>query len=98
MTGRINVPDFRDLPMNGTEEDRMRSLIEILSAYIEYFHGGWVRFVSLNEGVLAVEMGGACVGCPLSLTTLHGWVEGTARQFFPELKQVQAVSAASQAG
>jgi Fe-S cluster biogenesis protein NfuA len=36
-------------------------------------------------------MKGACLGCPLSPHTLHGWVEGTARQFFPRLQTVRAV-------
>ena len=39
--------------------------------------------------VLKVEMGGACEGCPLSLTTLHGWVEGTVRQFFPDIERIE---------
>ena len=31
-------------------------------------------------------LGGACVGCPLSMQTLRGWVEGTIHQFFPDIK------------
>ena len=42
---------------------------------------------------LRVEMGGACVGCPLAQHTLHGWVEGTARQFFPDLEKVEGTFA-----
>jgi Fe-S cluster biogenesis protein NfuA len=47
--------------------------------------------VEFDGEVLKVEMGGACEGCRLSQTTLHGWVEGTVRQFFPEVKRVIAV-------
>jgi len=36
-------------------------------------------------------MGGACVGCPHSPATIKGWVEGTVRQFFPEITGVEAV-------
>jgi Fe-S cluster biogenesis protein NfuA len=71
-------------------ETRMRGLLEFLSSYIEQYHGGWVRMLAFDGETLTVEMGGACVGCPLSQTTLHGWVEGTVRQFFPDLKAVQA--------
>jgi Fe-S cluster biogenesis protein NfuA len=72
---------------------RMKGLIEFLSSYIEHYHGGWVRMLDYKGEILSVEMGGACVGCPLSETTLHGWVEGTVRQFFPELKDVEATFA-----
>jgi len=38
-----------------------------------------------------VRMGGACIGCPHSPSTIKGWVEGTVRQFFPEITGVEAV-------
>jgi Fe-S cluster biogenesis protein NfuA len=40
--------------------------------------------------VLKVRLGGACLGCPLLPSTLHGWVAGTVKQFFPELEVVEA--------
>lgn len=84
-------PDFSAMPIDAPEADRMRALIETISAYIEYFHGGSVKMESYDQGVLKISMAGACQGCPLSAETLHGWVEGTARQFFPDLKEVKAV-------
>ena len=68
----------------------MRDLLDRISAYIEQYHGGSVEMVSLEGNVLKVRMGGACLGCPLTPVTLHGWVEGTVRQFFPELEVVEA--------
>ncbi len=73
-------------------EERVRALMERLSAYIEYYHGGEVEFVALEGGVLKIRLGGACAGCPLAETTVHGWIEGTVRQFFPEIQRVEAVS------
>lgn len=67
-----------------TPEDRLRALVENLSAYIEHFHGGSVELVSYQGDVVKVRLGGACLGCPLSPVTLHGWVEGTIKQFFPD--------------
>lgn len=78
-------------PTDITPEERMQALIEVVSSYIEQYHGGWVRMVSFDGEVLQVEMGGACKGCHLSDATLHGWVEGTVRQFFPDLVRVEAV-------
>ena len=74
-----------------TELEQLRGLIEQLSAYINTYHGGEVEFVSFDGKVVRVRMGGACVGCPHSLSTIKGWVEGTVRQFFPEVEAVEAV-------
>jgi Fe-S cluster biogenesis protein NfuA len=72
-------------------EIQMKALVEQLSAYIETFHGGSAEYVSFDGKVLKVHLGGACLGCPLSPSTLHGWVEGTVRQFFPDIKKVESV-------
>lgn len=80
-----------DETLNATTEEQLKVLLERVGAYIEQFHGGSVEFVEYKEGILKVRLGGACLGCPLSPTTLHGWVEGTVRQFFPDIKSVQAV-------
>lgn len=70
---------------SSTREAQVRHLLENLSAYIEQFHGGTVEFVSLVGDELKVRLGGACLNCPLLPSTLHGWVEGTVHQFFPEI-------------
>lgn len=75
------------------KNEQLQVLLTNLSAYIEQFHGGSVEFVSLDGNVLKVKMGGACLGCPLSPSTLHGWVEGTVKQFFPEIIEIIDVSA-----
>jgi Fe-S cluster biogenesis protein NfuA len=72
-------------------EERIRTLIEGLSSYIETYHGGWVETVAIKEDLVEVRLGGACDGCALSPTTLKGWVGGTIQQFFPEIKDVVAV-------
>jgi Fe-S cluster biogenesis protein NfuA len=75
---------------NAPVEEQMRVLIQRLSAYIEQFHGGSVEFISFDGKVLKVRLGGACLGCPLSPNTLHGWVEGTVKQFFPQIEKVES--------
>jgi len=84
-------PDTSGVPSDATDEERVRALIEALSAYIEQFHGGAVEMISFDGETLKIKMSGACLGCPLSPVTLHGWVEGTVRQFFPGLKKVESV-------
>jgi len=73
-------------PAGNPQEEQLKVLLNQLSAYIEQFHGGSVDFVAYDGKTLKVHLGGACLGCPLSPSTLHGWVEGTVRQFFPDIK------------
>jgi Fe-S cluster biogenesis protein NfuA len=73
-------------------EQQLKDLIERLSAYIEQYHGGSVEFLSFDGKTLKVRLGGACLGCPLLPTTLHGWVEGTVKQFFPQIEKVESES------
>jgi Fe-S cluster biogenesis protein NfuA len=75
-----------------TEREQMTALIEKISAYIEQIHGGSVKMVDFDGKILKVRLGGACEGCPLSPSTIHGWVEGTVRQFFPDIEEVVDVS------
>lgn len=75
-----------------SDYERMQALLDKISAYIEHFHGGSVEMVSYDGRVLKVRLGGACLGCPLSPNTLHGWVEGTVRQFFPNIERVESVA------
>ena len=74
-----------------SSEERLRVLIERISAYIEHFHGGSVEMIGFDGKVVKVRLGGACLGCPLLPSTLHGWVEGTVRQFFPDIR-VESIS------
>jgi len=79
-----NVPSF-------SPEEQMRGLIEQLDAYVSTYHGGSVELVSYYGKVVKVHLGGACLNCPLSPSTLHGWVEGTIKQFFPEVETVVGI-------
>lgn len=82
------TPNLNNVPA----EARLRDLLERLNAYIEQYHGGSVEMVSFDGKVLKVRLGGACLGCPLSPSTLQGWVAGTVHQFFPEIEVADADS------
>jgi Fe-S cluster biogenesis protein NfuA len=77
--------------VNVSREQKVRELVQSLSAYIEQYHGGSVEMIGLDKGTLQVELGGACEGCSLSTATLKGWIGGTVRQFFPEITEVVEV-------
>ena len=74
-----------DVNLDAPPEERLQKLVENISSYIEYYHGGWCKLTSFDGSVARVQLGGACEGCPLSLNTLHGWIAGTIHQFFPDV-------------
>lgn len=74
------------------EKQMIQDLLVKISAYIEHYHGGSVEMVDYDGKVLTVRLAGACLGCPLLPSTLHGWVEGTVRQFFPNVERVVDIS------
>jgi Fe-S cluster biogenesis protein NfuA len=79
-----NVPTF-------STEEQLKGLVEQLDAFINHYHNGSVELVSFDGKVVKIRLGGACLGCPLSPNTVHGWIEGTLRQFFPEIESVESV-------
>ena len=78
-------------PPNYSEPEQIKGLIEQLDSYISHYHGGSVELVSFDGKIVKVRLGGACLRCPLQPNTLHGWVEGTLRQFFPDIVKVVAI-------
>jgi Fe-S cluster biogenesis protein NfuA len=79
---------MNDETLDFSTNERLQALIETLDAYISHYHGGSVEMVGFDGHTLKVRLGGACDGCPLSPTTINGWVAGTVRQFFPEIQHV----------
>lgn len=71
-------------------EEQISALIDQLSAYIEQYHDGCVEFDHMEGDTVYVRLGGACEECPLSPSTLQGWVAGTLKQFFPDICVKQA--------
>lgn len=67
-------------------EEKINTLISQLSAYIEQYHDGSVEFDHIEGDTVYVRLCGACEDCPLSESTLEGWVAGTLRQFFPDMR------------
>ena len=55
--------------------------------------GGDIVFDSFDDGVVYLEMRGACSGCPSSTMTLKSGIENMLKHFVPEVTEVRAVPA-----
>jgi Fe-S cluster biogenesis protein NfuA len=79
------------------EEEHMATTAEKIAEVLETnvrpvieSHGGGIEFMGYDEanGVLTVELHGACGGCPGAAATLRNLVEGVVRRYVPEVREV----------
>jgi len=70
--------------------------MDILNDTIEYIRpavqadGGDIKLASVNDGVVNIEMLGACQGCPLSIATLKSGIERILKDKVPGVVEVIA--------
>lgn len=54
--------------------------------------GGDVKLINVNDdGIIEVELQGACRGCPMSELTLKNGIERTLKENIPDVKEVRSV-------
>ena len=66
-------------------------IVEILEQYIRPAvegDGGSITFKEYVDGIVTVQMRGACSGCPSSTLTLKAGIEGLLKRMIPEVKEV----------
>ncbi|MGB1181247.1 MAG: NifU family protein, partial [Candidatus Puniceispirillaceae bacterium] len=51
--------------------------------------GGDIVFHSFDDGVVTLQMRGACSGCPSSTATLKMGIENMMRHYIPEVREVR---------
>ena len=52
--------------------------------------GGAIDFKSYEDGIVTLSLRGSCSGCPSSMVTLKGGIEGLLKRMIPEVKEVVA--------
>ncbi|MDE0092151.1 MAG: NifU family protein, partial [Oligoflexia bacterium] len=53
--------------------------------------GGYIEFISYENGIVYLSLQGACSGCPSSTLTLKQGIESRLKQFVPDIKEVVEV-------
>tara|TARA_B100000131_G_scaffold72429_1_gene68655 strand:- start:2230 stop:2511 length:282 start_codon:yes stop_codon:yes gene_type:complete len=85
-----------EFPTLKNRDDNADIDIEVLNETIEYIRpavqadGGDIKLASVNDGVVNIEMLGACQGCPLSIATLKSGIERILMDKVPGVKEVIA--------
>lgn len=71
-------------------EWRVQEVIEELRPALQS-DGGDVELVSVEDGVVTLQLTGACSGCPMSTMTLKMGIERAIMKSIPEITEVIAV-------
>lgn len=72
-------------------EDKIKDFLAKEIAPFLQNDGGDIKFISYNNGVVKVQLQGACCGCPGARMTLKNGVEARLKEKFDEVKSVEPV-------
>ena len=71
-------------------QEQVQNVLEQIRPHLQA-DGGDVKLVSVEDGIVKVQLQGACAGCPMSTMTLKNGIERILKQQIPEVKEVRAV-------
>lgn len=71
-------------------DEEIKKVIEKLRPYLQR-DGGDIEFVRFEEGIVYVQMHGACAGCSMLDSTLKDGVEQILIEEVPGVLEVQAI-------
>ena len=86
--------DVADGGYDPEDEEVVTTIKELLESRVRPAvaqDGGDITFSGFRDGVVYLQMRGACQGCPSSTATLRHGIENLLRHFCPEVQEVQAV-------
>ena len=86
----IEFPEVKDRdPNSEIDMDVLNDTIEYIRPAVQA-DGGDIKLASVNDGVVNIEMLGACQGCPLSIATLKSGIESILKDKVPGVVEVIA--------
>ena len=83
-------PSFEEDPADAEIIDQIKELLETRVRPAVAADGGDIRYQGYREGVVYLQMQGACSGCPSSTATLKHGIEGLLKHYVPEVSEVRA--------
>ena len=89
----ISVPpeeEIGDDPADAEIVAQIRELIETRVRPAVAGDGGDIQYRGFRDGVVYLQMQGACSGCPSSSATLKHGIEGLLKHYVPEVTEVRA--------
>jgi Fe-S cluster biogenesis protein NfuA len=75
------------------EDDTVKQIKHLLDTRVRpavAMDGGDIVFQDFDDGVVTLQMRGACQGCPSSTATLKMGIENMLKHYIPEVQEVRA--------
>jgi Fe-S cluster biogenesis protein NfuA len=88
----LDTPASPEAEAGGDEDDTVQQIKHLLDTRVRpavAMDGGDIVFHSFEDGVVTLEMRGACSGCPSSTATLKMGIENMLRHYIPEVQEVR---------
>ena len=94
-SGKVVLEKKHDNNIKSTDEDtevvkQIKELIDQRVRPAVAMDGGDISFCSFEDGIVTLQMKGACAGCPSSTATLKMGIENMLRHYIPEVVEVKA--------
>jgi Fe-S cluster biogenesis protein NfuA len=90
-TNKTNASDA--FAYSADEQEIVDQIIEMIEVRVRPAvaqDGGDIVFHSYKDGIVKLEMHGACSGCPSSTATLKNGIENMLKHYIPEIIAVEA--------
>ena len=85
-----NVEDTKEIDTS-TVEGQIIKILETKIRPAVARDGGDIKFKEFKDGIVRVELQGACSGCPSAALTLKQGVQNLLCHYIPEVREVEAV-------
>ncbi|GAA0275697.1 NifU family protein [Alteraurantiacibacter aestuarii] len=82
--------EIADDPAHADIIEQIKELLETRIRPAVAGDGGDIRYRGFRDGVVYLQMQGACSGCPSSTATLKHGIEGLLKHYVPEVSEVRA--------
>ena len=82
-----------DTHADGGDSDTVQQIKQLLDTRVRpavAMDGGDIVFQDFANGIVTLQMRGACQGCPSSTATLKMGIENMLRHYIPEVREVRA--------
>ncbi len=84
--------DENDISADDNDSETVKQIKHLIDTRVRpavAMDGGDIIFSSYEDGIVTLQMRGACQGCPSSAATLKMGIENMLRHYIPEVKEVR---------
>ncbi|HCM83270.1 MAG TPA: NifU family protein [Alphaproteobacteria bacterium] len=84
-----------EAPAEQSSDPIIREIMAVIETHIKpgvARDGGDVKFIEFDQGVVYLEMRGACAGCPAAGITLKSGIEKIMKTYIPEVNEVVSIT------